>query len=96
MTAASPHDHDPVRPGVDAQRATLAVARAVLAADPAAAHQAAGSGSCDACTVVAAVSFGFAMVASAAGEMLGLSAPLADRLAAAIAEAQQELDTGLN
>ncbi len=83
--------HDHVRPGITEQRAVLATARAVLNVDPAAAHQAAGSGVCDSCTVVAAVSFGFAMVASAAGEMTGLSEPLRARLADAIAESEREL-----
>jgi len=94
MTAELHDDHD--HPSIADQRATLAVARAVLALDPAAAHQAAGSGSCEACTVIAAVSFGFAMVASAAGEMFGLSEPLRARLAAWIAEAQAELDSAGN
>ena len=92
----SAHQHDHARPDISAQRAVLATARAVLNVDPAAAHQAAGSGACDSCTVVAAVSFGFAMVASAAGEMIGLSEPLRARLATAIAEAERELGSAPN
>ena len=89
----SPHDH---RPGITEQRAVLATARAILALDPDAAHEAAGSGSCPECTVVAAVSFGFSLAASARGEMIGLSEELAARLAAVIAEAQAELDASAN
>lgn len=90
------HDHDHDHPGIADQRAVLAVARAVLNVDPASAHQAAGSGACNACTVVAAVSFGFAMVASAAGEMTGLSEPLRVQLAAAIDAAEAELRAAPN
>ena len=92
----SDSQHDHTRPGITEQRAVLATARAVLNVDPAAAHQAAGSGACDACTVVAAVSFGFAMVASAAGEMTGLSEPLRVQLPAAIDAAEAELRAAPN
>ena len=88
------HDHD--HPDRADMRATLATCRAVLDLDPATAHQAAGSGTCPQCTVIAAVSFGFSLAASAAGEMIGLSEPLRARLAAAIDAAQRELDTGSN
>ncbi len=82
---------DHAHPDLADMRATLAACRAVLDLDPATAHEAAGSGSCDACTVVAAVSFGFSLAASAAGEMTGLSEPLRARLAAAITETEREL-----
>ena len=90
------HD-DHALPGIADQRAVLATARAMLAdASPDVIHDEAAAGACPVCTAVAAVSFGFALVASAAGEMTGLSEPLRRRLLKAIGAAQQELDSGAN
>ena len=72
----APHDH--ARPGIAEQRAALATCRAVLAADEGAAHQSAGSGSCDACTVVAAVSFGIAVAEQLAAGLVRKLAPGAE------------------
>lgn len=90
----SPHDH--ARPGLADQRATLAVARAVLNADPDAAHQAAGTGSCEACTVIAAAQFGFALVAQFTGQRMFVSEGLRVQLLAVVDAAQRELDAGPN
>jgi hypothetical protein len=88
--------HDHARPDVSAQRAVLATARAVLASDPDAAHDFAASGSCEACTVVAALQFGFALVAQFTGERMFVSEGLRLQLLAAVDATQAELDTGLN
>jgi hypothetical protein len=82
--------HDHARPAAADQRAVLATARAVLTADPDAAHAAAGSGACDECTTVAAVQFGFALAAELAGAGFA-SGPLRARLLAAITSAEAEL-----
>ena len=88
--------HDHAQPDLADMRATLATCRAVLALDPATAHQAAGSGTCPECTVIAAVSFGFSLAASAAGEMTGLPEPVRARLTAAITETERELRSAPN
>lgn len=88
------HDHD--RPSLADQRAVLATARAVLASDPPAAHDAAGSGSCQACTVIAAMQLGYALVAQFTGERMFVSEPLRLKLAAAIDATQAELDSSAN
>ena len=88
--------HGHARPDLADQRAVLAVARAVLAADPDAAHEAAGSGSCEACTVVAALQLGFALVAQFTGERMFVSESLRLQLAAVIDATQQELDAAGN
>lgn len=85
--------HDPARPDVTSLRAVLATARAVLAADPEAAHEAAGAGSCDACTVVAAVQFGFTIAQELAGAGF-VSGPLRAALLDWIDAAQAKLDNG--
>jgi hypothetical protein len=84
----SPHDH--AHPDVSAQRAVLATARAVLAADPDAAHDAAGTGSCEACTVVSACQLAFALAAELTGTRF-VSGPLHRRLLDAITSAEAEL-----
>jgi hypothetical protein len=84
--------HDP---SVADLRATLATARAVLAADPGAAHDAAATGSCAACTVIASIQFGYTLAVELAGAGF-VTGPLRDRLQAAIDTAQAELDAGLN
>jgi hypothetical protein len=89
-----PHGHD--RPSTADQRAVLATARAVLAADAGAAHAAAGSGACTACTVVAAIQLGFALVAQFTGERMFVSEPLRLQLAAVIAATEAELDSAGN
>jgi hypothetical protein len=90
-------DDDPhTRPDLADQRAVLAVARAVLAADPDAAHEAARSGSCEPCTVVAALQLGFALVAQFTGERMFVSESLRLQLAAVIDATQQELDAAGN
>lgn len=87
--------HDHARPGITDMRAALGTARAVLGADPDAAHEAAGAGSCPACTVVSAVQFGFALAASLTGQEF-VTGQLLARLLAAVDAAQRELDTGSN
>jgi hypothetical protein len=84
------------RPDPADMRASLATARAVLAADPDAAHTAAESGSCAACTTTASIQFGFALVATFGGEQMFVSEQLRQRLLAAVADAQHELDAAPN
>lgn len=90
----APHDH--TRPGLADHRAVLATARAVLAPDPDAAHDAAGTGSCEACTVICAIQLGFALVAQFTGERMFVSESLRLQLAAAIDATQAELDAAPN
>ena len=89
----SPHDH--AHPDVSAQRAVLATARAVLDADPDAAHDAAGAGSCEACTVVCAIQFAFAVGTSVAGEPF-VSERLRTRLLGLVDVAERELRAAPN
>jgi hypothetical protein len=93
MTTAA---HDPARPGIPDHRATLATARAVLARDPGAAHEAAGTGTCPECTVICAVQLGFKLAARLAGERTGVSEDLRRVLLDVITETQAALDAGLN
>ena len=88
--------HDHARPDLADHQAVLAVARAVLAADPDAAHRAAGTGSCEACTVIAALQLGFTLVAQFTGERMFVSEPLRLQLAAVIDATQAELDSSAN
>ena len=89
-----PHDH--AHPDVSSHRAVLATARAVLTADPEAAHDYAVAGSCGPCTVLAAVQLGFTLVSVHAGESFGVSEPLRLWLLAAVDEIQARLDTESN
>ena len=88
--------HDHARPGIADQRASLTVARAVLNADPDAAHQAAGTGSCEACTVIAAAQYGFALVAQFTGHRMFVSEGLRVQLLAVVDATEAELDAGPN
>jgi hypothetical protein len=72
-------------------RAALATARAILTGDDPAAHQTAASGACTACTTVAALSFGFNLTATLAGEQVGLSRQLASTMLAAVQAAEADL-----
>ncbi len=83
--------HGHARPGTADMRAALAVARAILTGDDPAAHDAAASGTCLACTTVAAVSFGFSLTATLAGEQIGLSRQLATTMLAAVQATEAEL-----
>ena len=83
--------HDHARPGIDAQRATLATARAVFDGDPEAAHRAAGAASCARCTVISAVQLGFALGARMAGDRGFVTERTRARLLDAISEAEAEL-----
>jgi hypothetical protein len=88
MTPEGPVDNH--RPDQADMRAVLATARAVLLADDQAAHQAAETGDCAACTVMAAVSFGFALASTMAGETF-MSQSMARTLMAAVANTEAEL-----
>ena len=69
--------HDPARPDITSMRATLATARAILTGvDPEAVHDYAGAGSCDACTVVAALQLGFTFAAALTTEGAFMTEPL--------------------
>ena len=91
--------HDHVRPGITEQRAVLATARAVLAGHDAEAHQAAGTGRCDACTVIAAASYGIMLAEQLAAGLVRKLAPGAEfdarpiraQLLVMIAETEREL-----
>ncbi len=75
-----PEDEDEPahRPGLADQRAALATARAILAADDGAAHEAAGTVSCQQCTTVAATSFGIAAAEQLAAGLIRKLAPGAE------------------
>ena len=88
--------HDHARPDLADQRAALATARAVLNGDPEAAHDAAGSGSCEACTVIAAAQFGFALVAQFTGERMFVSEGLRVQLLAVVDATERELNSAPN
>jgi hypothetical protein len=80
-----------VRPAVPDQRAVLAVTRAVLDADQAAAHDAAAPpGTCPQCTVVAAVHLGIAIAQSMAGVPL-----MTDELHAHLLKMVETVEDGL-
>jgi hypothetical protein len=83
-------DHDHARPETATMRAVLGVARAVLAADPERAVEAAAAVRCPVCLAVCATQFGFALCASLAGEPF-VTGELHARLAAAITNAEAEL-----
>ena len=87
---------DHARPGLADHRAVLTTARAVLANDPDAAHAAAGAGSCEACTVIAAIQYGFALVAQFTGERMFVSERLRLQLVAAVDATEAELDASAN
>ena len=87
---SEPHDH--ARPDLTDQWAVLAVARVLLTTtDADAAHDAASAGSCPACTVVAAVQWGFALSAAMATAEPFLSERLARAALAAVDAAEAEL-----
>jgi hypothetical protein len=89
-------NHDHARPDITSQRAVLAVARVLLTTtDAEAAHDYAGAG-CPACTVVAAVQWGFALSAAMATAEPFLSERLARAALAAVDAAQRELDSAGN
>jgi hypothetical protein len=90
--------HDHTRPDVADQRAVLAIARALLdGASHREAAKAVRDGSCPVCIAVTGIGWGFGVAAQARGESgLGLTEKLRAQLAAMIAEAEAELDTGLN
>ena len=82
--------HDHARPDTADMRAALATARAILTDDPGA-HQAAATGTCPACTTLAAMSFAFNLTATLASEQLGLSRQLATTMLAAVQHAEADL-----
>ena len=95
----SPHDH--ARPGIAEQRRGLAhpPAPSSAGADDDEAHQAAGTGRCDACTVIAAVSYGIMLAEELAEKLVRKLAPGAEfdarpiraQLLVIIAETEREL-----
>jgi hypothetical protein len=84
------HDHD--RPGIPDQQAALRAYRVLLTtADLAAVHQAAtGTGTCPACTVVAAVTFAHTLASELAGAGF-TQGHLAARLLAVVQATEAEL-----
>ncbi len=92
--------HEHARPDLADMRAALATARAILAdpdpdADPDAAHDYAGAGSCDSCTAIAGIQFGFTLAAVFTGKPF-VDEPLRLQLLAAVDAARRELDTAPN
>jgi len=88
-------DHDHARPDTAVMRAVLGVARAVLAADPGRAVEAAAGVRCPVCLAICATQFGFAACASVAGQPF-VSEPLRARLLALVGEAEREIDAAPN
>jgi hypothetical protein len=91
MTSLKDAPVDNHRPSPADMRAVLATARAILLAEDEAAHDAASAGTCAACTTMAAVSFGFALASTMAGEKTGVSPQLARVMLAAVNAAEAEL-----
>ena len=87
--------HDPACPDPATQQAVLNVARAVLGADPEAAHDAAAAAPCPACAAISAMQLAVALVCQFSGQPF-VSELLRQRLLAAVAEAQAELDGAAN
>lgn len=86
---------DQHRPDTATQRATLAVARAVLAADPEAAALAVMAAPCPACLAISATQFGFTLALTVSGRPV-MDEVFARGLAAAVEVAQRELDAAPN
>jgi hypothetical protein len=92
------NEHNPARPAVADQRATLRAAAVILAdGNVADVHAAAASAglTCPACATVAAVGFGFALAQELAGAGL-INGPLRARIAAALDGAERQLDAEHN
>lgn len=89
----SPHDH--ARPGVSAQRAAAALARAVLEGSPPRAVQAAEQAPCAACLAISAMQLGYALVTATAGQSY-VTDQLRLRLARLLDVAEGELGSALN
>jgi len=88
-----PHDH---RPGRGDMRAAVLVTAAILDGDDAAAHQAAGGGSCPECVAMAAASYGATLASTAAGDAGLMSEPVRLALLAAVGATLAELDGAAN
>jgi hypothetical protein len=89
----SPHEH---RPDLADHRAVLAAALAVLARDPGAAYEAAGTVTCPECAQITALQLGFKVAAWLNGELEGMSEELRQVLVGMLTETQAALDAGLN
>lgn len=84
-------------PADDSQRAVLAACRAILTgAGPDAIHDAAGSASCDVCSVVSAAQWSIALAAQLAGDGPFPSGRLRRVLLAAVEAAERELGAAPN
>jgi hypothetical protein len=84
------------RPSPADLRAVLAAARHILLAEDGAAHDAIEGADCAGCVATAAISFGFALIATFEGEPIGVSEPLRLRLLAAVDAAEGDLRSGLS
>lgn len=84
------------RPSPADLRAVLAAARHILLAEDQAAHDAAEGGACAGCVATAAISFGFALIATFEGEPIGIPEPLRRRLLNAVDAAEADLRSGLS
>jgi hypothetical protein len=93
MTTAA-HDH--ARPDTADMRAALVVARAILDGADDTARQAAGSGSCPACTAVAGISYGITMGSTLAGDTGFVSEPVRLAMLAMIDATEAELRGSAN
>lgn len=88
-------NHRHGRPDTAAMQAILDTGRAVLAADPERAVEAAAGVRCPVCVAVCAVQFGFTLCVSLSGEQF-MSEQLRARLLAAIEVAERELHAAPN
>lgn len=89
--------HDHTRPDTADMKAALGTARAILdGADHDTAHQAAGAGSCPACTAAAGIAFGITLASTLAGDKTFVSEQTRARLLAAVDAAEQELGSAPN
>ena len=90
------NEHDHSRPNRAAQLATLHLARAILADDRPAIRRAAIAGGCPSCNAVAAMTFGFALASTLAGERVGVSRELAGVMLATVDAAEGEIRSAGN
>jgi hypothetical protein len=88
VSSMDDHEH---RPGPATQRAVLAAARAILKADPDAAHDFAGAGGCPECMVISALQLGFTLCSVFAGDKGFMSELTRARLLNAVGATEDEL-----
>ncbi len=88
------HDHS--RPNRAAQKAAMALMRALLADDQAAVRRAAIAGGCPACNAVAVATWGMALVQTIAGQQSGMTPELGRVVLAWVEATESEMRAAPN